>query len=103
VAVAFDKNTGQELWTTPSMKNIPAGYCPPMIFQVGKTRQLIIWHPAAVNGLNPETGEVYWSVKAQVRSDLTIPTPRLSGDKLFVTSFYSGPLMLQLDLEKPGA
>ncbi|HEV3204038.1 MAG TPA: PQQ-binding-like beta-propeller repeat protein, partial [Gemmataceae bacterium] len=59
VVVAFHKDTGKELWRALSA-NEP-GYSPPMIFSVGGKRQLIIWHPEAVNGLEPETGKVYWS------------------------------------------
>ena len=32
-----------------------------MIYDIGGKRQLIIWHPESVNGLDPETGKVYWS------------------------------------------
>src|SRR5262249_59752112 len=35
--------------------------------------------------------------RLMVRAGLTIPTPRLDGDKLFVTAFYDGPLMLKLN------
>ena len=103
VVVAFDKNTGKELWKALKMKNAEIGYCPPMIFQVGKTRQLIIWHPEAVVSLNPETGEVYWTEKFTSKANLSIPTPRLDGDKLLITSFYNGSMLLQLDQEKPAA
>ena len=101
LVVAFNKDSGNEMWRALSA-NEP-GYCPPMIYDAGGTRQLIIWHPEAVNGLNPVTGEVYWSEPFEVRSGLTIPTPRKLGDYLFVTSFYNGPMMLQLDNMRPGA
>src|SRR5439155_6127830 len=39
--VAFHKDTGKELWRSLSTKQ--AGYCPPMIYQAGGKRQLIIW------------------------------------------------------------
>ena len=63
VVVAFDKNTGKEKWQCLSFekRRHEMGYCPPMIFEVGGKRQLIIWHPESVNGLDPETGKVYWS------------------------------------------
>lgn len=93
--IAFDKRTGKEIW-----KNLTArepGYCPPMIYEVGGTRQLIIWHPEAVNGLNPETGEVYWRQPFQLQAGLAIPTPQLyAGNLLFITSFYNGPMLLEL-------
>jgi outer membrane protein assembly factor BamB len=99
--VAFDKDTGQELWKALSAKE--PGYCPPMIFEAGGKRQLIIWHPQSINSLDPETGKTYWSQPYAARSGLTVPTPRKSGDRLFITSFYNGPMMLQFDAEKPEA
>jgi hypothetical protein len=74
-----------------------------MIFEVGGKRQLIIWHAEAVNGLDPETGKVYWSVPFKIRSALSIPTPRLDDDRLLVSAFYNGSMMLKLDRDKPGA
>jgi outer membrane protein assembly factor BamB len=100
-AVAFDKDTGKELWKALSAKE--PGYCPPMIFEAGGKRQLIIWHPQSVNSLDPDTGKLYWSQPYTARSGLSVPTPRKSGDRLFITSFYNGPMMLQLDSEKPEA
>jgi outer membrane protein assembly factor BamB len=110
VAVAFDKDTGAEKWRSLSLAHDPQppdweiGYCPPMIFQVGKTRQLIVWHSETVNGLNPETGEVYWSRPMVAKASMAIPTPRLIGDDLlFLTCFYNGSLLLKLDKERPAA
>ena len=68
-----------------------------MIYEAGGKRQLIIWHPRALNSIDPETGKVFWSEPFRVRAGLTIPTPRLDDDLLFVTSFYNGPLMMRLD------
>ncbi len=101
VAVAFDKDTGKELWRALTAKE--PGYCPPMIFQAGGKRQLIVWHPESLNSLDPETGKVFWSEPFAVRSGLTVPTPRVLGDKLFITSFYNGPMMLKLAADKPAA
>lgn len=92
--MAFDKDTGKELWRALSARE--PGYCPPMIFDAGGKRQLIIWHPESVNSLDPETGKVYWSEPFAVRAGLTVPTPRKMGDLLFVSAFYNGPMMLKL-------
>src|SRR5437764_62393 len=111
VAVAFHKDTGKEIWRALSAKE--PGYAPPMIYEAAGKRQLIIWHPESINSLNPETGAVYWSQpfgsqklgggKSMLKAALSIPTPRLDGDLLFVTAFYDGPMMLKLDADKPGA
>jgi outer membrane protein assembly factor BamB len=95
VAVAFHKDNGKEIWR--ALSAMEPGYCPPMIYAAGGKRQLIVWHPEAINGLNPKTGEVYWTEPFAVRSGLTIATPRKSGNLLFITSFYNGPRMLRLD------
>jgi outer membrane protein assembly factor BamB len=97
VAVAFDKDTGKEIW-----KNLSAGepgYAPPMIYEIGGVRQLILWHPESINSLDPVTGKLYWSHryndKPSLRAGMSIPTPRLDGDLLFFTCFYDGSLMLK--------
>jgi outer membrane protein assembly factor BamB len=101
--VALDKDSGQEIWRALSAKE--PGYCSPVIFQAGGLRQLIVWHPEAVNSLDPETGKVYWSLKSSepIRAGMTIPTPRQMGDLLFLTCFYNGSWALRLDPTKPAA
>jgi len=99
--VAFDKDTGKELWRALSAKE--PGYAPPMIYEAGGERQLIIWHPEAVNSLNPENGKVYWTMPREARTGLSVATPRKLGDLLFFTAFYNGSLMLRLDATKPAA
>jgi outer membrane protein assembly factor BamB len=101
VAVAFDKDTGKELWRALSSKE--PGYAPPMIHEFAGRRQLIIWHPEAVNALDPETGKIIWThpITPSIRSGMTIPTPLKVGDQLFLTSFYNGSLMLRVRDDKP--
>ena len=101
LVVAFHKDTGKELWRSLSARL--AGYCPPIIIEAGGKRQLIIWHPEALVSVDPETGKEYWSQKFEVKAALTIPTPRQDGDRLFVSSFYNGSMMMKLDATKPAA
>ena len=100
--VAFDKMTGEEMWRAlPSTEG--AGVCQPIIIHASGVRQLIIWHPAAVASLDPETGEVYWEQPFTVGYDMTVAVPVQYGAELFVTTFYNGPLMLTLDADRPEA
>ena len=95
VAVAYDRLTGQERWRALSAKE--PGYAPPMIYEFGGKRQLILWHPEAVSGLDPATGRVLWShPTGPIRFGMTIPSPRQAGDILFLTSFYNGSLALRV-------
>jgi outer membrane protein assembly factor BamB len=99
--VAFDKDSGKELWRSLSVSEI--GYCPPTLIEVGGKRQLIIWTPDAVHSLEPETGKPFWEQSFKIGAHMTIPTPRLDGNSLFLTAFYSGAMMLKLDKDKPEA
>jgi outer membrane protein assembly factor BamB len=95
--VSFDKRTGEERWRALSDPGV--GYCPPVIFEYGGERQLIVWSPRAVVGLRPENGQKLWEVPFDVQSGLSIPTPRKLDNRLFVTSFYNGPLMIDLSTD----
>ncbi len=97
--VAFQKDTGKELWRALSTQEI--GYVPPVIYTINGRRQRIIWHPEAVSGLDPETGKVFWSQPYPVgaepkRPEVTIALPRLEGNNLFLTCFYQGSLLLRV-------
>ncbi len=97
--VAFDKDTGKELWRGLTAEE--PGYSSPIIIEAGGRRQLIVWHPEAANSLDPETGDVYWSVPFKSNTGLSVATPRRLGDRLFFTTFYNGSLMLRLNPDKP--
>ncbi|HEX5270499.1 MAG TPA: PQQ-binding-like beta-propeller repeat protein [Gemmataceae bacterium] len=101
IAVAFDKKTGKELWRSLSASE--SGYAPPMIYEQGGKRHLIIWNPDGVASLDPETGKPRWTHEWPIKAGLSIPTPRLDGDKLFLTAFYDGSLMLKLKPDGSGA
>jgi outer membrane protein assembly factor BamB len=94
LVVSLDKNTGAERWRALDAKE--PGYCPPVVLVFGGRRKLIVWHPEAVVGLDPADGAVLWQVPFAVQAGLTISTPRKLGKRLFVTSFYNGPLMIDL-------
>lgn len=94
MVVSLNKNTGEEIWSALDGKE--PGYCPPVIFEFAGVRQLIVWHPAAVVALDPKSGDKLWEVPFAVEAGLTISTPRKLGNRLFVTSFYNGPLMIDL-------
>ena len=92
--VAFDKASGKEIWR--ALDDGEIGYCPPVILEFGGRRQLIVWHPAAISSLDPETGSVIWEVPWAIKYGLSIPMPRQVDNHLFFTAFYDGPMMLQV-------
>lgn len=100
VAVAFDKDTGKELWRSLSAKE--PGYCPPTMIEAAGTRQLLIWHPESLNSLEPETGKVYWSCPLVPSFGMSICAPRKFGDLLFASAIRETGVVLRLKQDKPG-
>jgi outer membrane protein assembly factor BamB len=95
LVVSFDKLTGKELWR--ALEDEAVGYAPPVIFEFGGRRQLIIWHPTAVSAIDPDAqGKLLWTVPFSINAGMTIATPRKIGEQLFVTAFYDGPKMIAL-------
>lgn len=101
VAVAFDKDTGAEIWRALSAPE--PGYCPPSIIEAGGVRQLLIWHPKALNSLNPETGEMYWSQPLEPSYGMSITRPMRYGDYLFASGIGEVCAVYKLDAAKPAA
>jgi outer membrane protein assembly factor BamB len=100
LVIAFDKKTGREVWTSQSCPG-DFGYCSPMIYEFGGKRQLIIWHPKAVVGLEPDSGKRIWRIDFEARASLTAPTPRKVGDDgLFITSFYNGSMLMKVGADR---
>jgi outer membrane protein assembly factor BamB len=99
VAVAFDKETGKEVWK--SLNAPEPGYCPPSLVEAGGVTQLILWHASAINGLNPETGAVYWTHAIKPNSAMSIMAPRLSGDLLYAGGNGGAQCVLKLLKDKP--
>jgi len=100
--VAFDKRTGEEKWRAIPETGDP-GYAPPLIAEVGGVRQLIIWHPKAVYSLAPSTGKVLWKQIHEVGMAMTVATPVVDRDRLLVSSFFDGAMLLRLGGKEAGA
>src|SRR6185436_6596466 len=101
VAVAFNKNTGKEIWKALSAKD--QGYAPPSIIEAGGTRQLLIWHSEAINSLDPESGKEYWTVPLKPMYGMSIMTPRKFGDYVYSGGIGEVSVLLKLAKDKPAA
>jgi len=97
--VAFDKDTGAERWKALDARD--PGYSPPTLIHAGGVDQLVIWHAAALNGLDPLTGKVYWSVGLEPLYGMAIMAPRQSGDRLLRAGIGGAGVVLKLDKDKP--
>ena len=102
LVMAFDKHTGAEVWRALETRT-EMGYNQPRIIEAGGARQLIVWHPRGLSSLDPETGEVYWEEPFEGRANMTVADAVRSGSYLFVSGFYTGSMMMRLDLDRPAA
>jgi outer membrane protein assembly factor BamB len=92
--VALDKKTGQERWR--AMEDRPS-YSPPIVINQAGKRVLVCWTGDRVAGLDPQSGKEYWHYPfPAVQVVIAIATPVVEKDRLFLTSFYEGSLMLRL-------
>lgn len=102
--VAFHKDTGAEIWRAlDSIGGHGPGYSSPVIVERGGRRQLIVWHPSAVCSLDPNTGKVFWEYPFASKAGLSVATPRIQSDLLFISAFYDGSLLLRLAADEPKA
>jgi outer membrane protein assembly factor BamB len=104
--VAFNKDTGKEVWKALTTEEV--GYSPPMIYEAAGKRQLIVWLSEAIYSLDPATGRTYWTQRYPVdiapqRPAVNIATVRCWDDRLFLSTYYHGPMMLKLAADKPAA
>jgi outer membrane protein assembly factor BamB len=100
LAVAFDKDTGKEIWKSLSAKE--PGYAPPTLIEAGGKRQLLIWDAEVLNSLDPETGKPYWAFALAPNYAMSIMSPRKFGDYLYAAGIGNKGAMLKLASDKPG-
>lgn len=92
--IAMDKTSGKEVWRALKDR---AQYSSPVIGKHSGKDVLICWTGDAVVGLKPTTGDVSWRFEFKPRNmPIGIATPVVSGNKIFLTSFYDGSLMLKM-------
>ena len=98
--IALDKNTGKEIWR--NLEDI-AAYSAPII--IGKNGKLavVVWTENSLSGLNPDSGEIYWRIPWDVGSGMSISTPVLYNDHIFVSCFYSGSMLVKLNSDYTSA
>jgi outer membrane protein assembly factor BamB len=104
--VALDKMTGEELWR--NITTLDIAYAPLVIYEAkagsATERQLIFWHAEGVAGLDPETGKQFWTIKFPEEknpSETSICTPRIVGNRILISEFYKGSLLLEIGSDPP--
>jgi outer membrane protein assembly factor BamB len=98
--VAFDKRTGREAWKALDER---ASYSTPILINQAGRDCLVCWTGDSITGLDPVSGEVMWAYPfPPSKMPIGIATPVVSGDRLFVTSFYDGSVMIRTPSDSVG-
>ncbi len=99
--VAFDLNSGQKRWQAIDER---AGYSAPILIRQGDQDVVVCWTGESVTGLDPKSGRLFWTIPMEPRNmPIGVATPVVSGDRLFVSSFYDGSMLIRIDLDRPAA
>jgi outer membrane protein assembly factor BamB len=99
--VAFDKDTGKEVWKALTTPGEGPGYCSPKLIEAGGTKQLLIWDPEKLVSLNPDDGKRYWDVPLKPAFGMSITAPVQGGDRLYAGGIGWAGVTLKLDKDKP--
>lgn len=95
--VALDKRTGKEHWRA---LNERAQYATPVLIEQAGRQVVVCWTGDSVAGLAAEDGKVLWRYEFRPRKmPIGVATPILDKNRLFLTSFYDGSLMLKLSTD----
>ena len=101
--IALDKNTGKEVWRAFPDK---ASYVSPIMIVQGGKRVLVVWTGMRIAGMNAASGEVYWEISTKPnKMPINVPGPALNedGTKMFLSVFYDGSRLIELDSENQKA
>ena len=97
---AFDKATGKEKWKAlPANYEMP--YSSPVILEIAGRHQLIQWDQQQLSALNPDDGQVIWQVPFRARSNMALARPVLIGNRLLISGFYDGSMLVKVTSEGP--
>ena len=91
--VAFNKDTGKEIWRNLDDR---AGYSAPILIEKNGVGVVVNWTEHSLSGLDPESGETHWRIPWSTGMGMSIATPVLYDDHIFVSAFYSGSLLVKL-------
>jgi outer membrane protein assembly factor BamB len=96
LAIAFDKFTGEVLWTSG---NGPGGYAPLTFMKADSS--FLLFSGEALSGINKETGSVNWTIPWVIDYKMNASLPVSEGNIIFVTSGYEkGSMAVKVEANK---
>ena len=100
--VALDKKTGRKIWGAGSDL---AGYATPIPFQFAGASAVLVFKARAMVAHDLANGRELWRIDWRTNYDVNASTPTVIGDKLFISSGYTGRrargALFQLEQPRP--
>jgi outer membrane protein assembly factor BamB len=96
--LALDRTSGALVWRGGPDR---AGYCTPELITHRGARQLILWGPELIQGLNPDTGATLWAWPYKITYGVSIAQPWYHDGILVVSGYWHGTKALRLG-DTPG-
>ncbi len=95
--VALDQKTGREVWRTPRgiQCERPFSFATPQLIEANGKSQIISPGSDIVQSLDPDTGNVLWSVRYEGFS--LIPRPLFHQGLVYLSTGYMAPKLLAID------
>jgi outer membrane protein assembly factor BamB len=98
--VALEKKNGREIWTASDDE---ASYTAPYVTRQAGRLVVVVWTGNHLNGLAPETGEIYWKIPFDIKMRMGVSTPVRYGNFFFVSSFFDGSLLAEISEDELSA
>lgn len=89
-AIALDKRTGQNIWKTARPKTW-LSWSSPRLVPAQDGQELILCSSLKIDGLNPQTGQLLWTIDGMRRE--CIPTPVFGHGLIYAVSGPKGPTL----------
>ncbi len=87
--VAFDRGDGREVWRG---SDDPAGYATPTI----DGDLMVAWTPEHIQGLDPDSGDVFWSIPYPIKYGVSIAKPIVHEGIALVCGYWHGSKAVRL-------
>lgn len=93
--VAFHPDSGEEIWRALDDE---ASYSSPLLITQAGKKVLLCWTAGKISGLNPLDGNIYWSLPLPpLKMVMNISDPAYDPPYLFLSAFFDGSYLLELD------
>ena len=93
---ALDVKTGKERWKgLPARCDMP--YSAPEILTFDGDSFLVQWYKEGLAAMNPDTGELIWTIPFPVQSNMAIGRPVVTGNRILISGFYNGSALIEVN------